>query len=161
MTRRPLGEQVWAATIDLDDTLYRHFPAEEDLVAAIVDDSVEHMAARTEAALDAVLAGAPAGPELAALFADIARRHGTDRAVKAAAGRLDVEPAPGTAVDRAVVAITTLLDRAQAQGSVRDDVTFADLVLLLSTVPDAGTDAARRERWIEIVIAGLAPSTAP
>jgi AcrR family transcriptional regulator len=141
-------------------TLYRHFPAKDDLVSAIVDDSIEQIAVLAEGALHAVTSGAPAGPELAALFRAIAERHVTDRALKAAAGRLDMDAelaraAPGSAVNRAAAAITTLLARAHAAGTVRADVTPADLVLLLGSVPGAEVPEDVRRRFVDIVIAGL------
>ena len=71
-------------------TLYRHFPAKEDLVAAVVEDSLAQMASLTEGALAAVHAGAPPGPAIGQLFREIAERHATDQAFKSAAGRLDV-----------------------------------------------------------------------
>lgn len=137
-------------------TLYRHFPAKEDLVSAVVDDSIEYIAELSEQALDAVDAGA----QLADLFRVIAERHATDRALKSAAGRLDLEAelahaGPGTAVARAAAAIGTLLDRAHAAGSIRADVTLADLALLLSAVPGAEVPEEMRRRFVEVVIAGL------
>ena len=55
-------------------TLYRHFPAKEDLVAAVVEDSLAQMASLTEGALAAVHAGAAPGPALGELFREIAER---------------------------------------------------------------------------------------
>ncbi len=71
-------------------TVYRHFPAKEDLVAAVVEDSLAQMASLTEGALAAVHAGAPPGAALGQLFREIAERHATDRAFKSAMGRLDI-----------------------------------------------------------------------
>lgn len=147
-------------------TLYRHFPAKEDLVAAAVDDSVEQIALLAEGALADARGGAPAGSELAALFRAVADRHSTDRAVKAAAGRIDVAAQvaaaqAGSAVARTVVAITALLGRAQAAGEVRGDVTLADLVLLLGGVPGPEVPEVMRARYVEIVIAGLRTGAGP
>lgn len=138
-------------------TLYRHFPAKEDLVSAVVDDSVEFIADRAEEAL----ATANPGAKMAELFRVVAERHATDRALKAAAGRLDLEvelatAEPGSAIARAAAAIETLLVRAQAAGVVRADVTLADLALLLSSVPGADVPEPMRRRFVEILIAGLA-----
>jgi AcrR family transcriptional regulator len=141
-------------------TLYRHFPAKEDLVAAVVDDSVDQIAVLTEEGLAAVRAGAPAGPELARLFRVIAQRHTTDRVLKAAAGRLDdhadLDAAPpGSAAARAVSAITELLGRAKEVGAIRADLTVADLGLLLSSTPGTEVPEEMRARFVDIVIAGL------
>ena len=145
-------------------TLYRHFPAKEDLVAAVVEDSLAQMASLTEGALAAVHAGAPPGPAIGQLFREIAERHATDQAFKSAAGRLDVAlldaeiaaAPPGSPIDRSVAAITELLHRAQIAEQVRGDLTLADLAVLLAAVPGADVSAERRARFVDIVIAGLA-----
>ncbi|WP_232663213.1 TetR/AcrR family transcriptional regulator [Pseudonocardia sp. TRM90224] len=143
-------------------TLYRHFPAKEDLVSAVVDDSVEQVAAMAEESLRKIDAGAPPGPELAALFRTAAERQATDKALKSAAGRLDAEAelttaTPDSPMGRATAAFVKLLERAIAAGAVRPDLTFADIVMLLTSIPGAEMPSAMRSRFIEIVIAGLAP----
>lgn len=140
-------------------TLYRHFPAKEDLVDAVIEDSVERLAGDTEAALARVEGGEVPGPVLARLFADLAARHRVDRVFKQAAGRLDptaemADAAPGSAVARATAAICALLAAAQQAGAVRPDVTLVDLTMLLAAVPDG--DDERRSRYVDIVLAGLA-----
>jgi AcrR family transcriptional regulator len=140
-------------------TLYRHFPAKQDLVAAVVEESVAVIARLAEAALAAVDAGAAPRTQLRALFVAVAERHAVDRAVKAAAGKLDMPTAidaavPGTAIGRAVAAIETLLARARAAGDVHPDVTLPDLVMLIEAVPVDATPA-RLGRYVEIVLAGL------
>jgi AcrR family transcriptional regulator len=147
-------------------TLYRHFPAKEDLVAAVVEDSLAQMASLTEGALAAVHAGAPAGPSLGQLFREIAERHATDQAFKSAAGRLDVgaeiaAAAPGTPIARSVLGITELLQRAQLAGEIRADLTLADLAVLLAAVPGAEVSPVLRARFVDIVIAGLTASPPP
>jgi AcrR family transcriptional regulator len=153
-------------------TLYRHFPAKEDLLAAVVDDSMDQLAALSEAALAQVEAGAAAWPVAQGLFRAVASRYADDRALKAAAGRLgpgaglgphlDAElaaAAPDAAVRRAVAALTTLLARAVAAGELRADVTLDDIVMLLDGVPGREVPGAVRERYVDIVIAGLTART--
>jgi AcrR family transcriptional regulator len=142
-------------------TLYRHFPAKEDLVAAVVEDSLAQMASLTEGALAAVHAGAPPGPAIGELFREIAERHATDQAFKSAAGRLDVNAemaaaSPGSPIARSVAAIGELLERAQIAEQIRGDLTLADLGVLLAAVPGAGVAPEQRARFVDIVIAGLA-----
>jgi AcrR family transcriptional regulator len=142
-------------------TLYRHFPAKEDLVAAVVEDSLAQMASLTEGALAAVHAGAPPGAAIGELFREIAERHATDQAFKSAAGRLDVDAeiaaaAPGSPIARSVAAISELLERAQIAEQIRGDLTLADLGVLLAAVPGAGVAPEQRARFVDIVIAGLA-----
>jgi AcrR family transcriptional regulator len=143
-------------------TLYRHFPAKEDLIAAVVEDSIVHIAELAERALAAVAGGGGAGDQLGALFAAVVERHATDRALKTAAGMLEnpsaddlAFAAPGSATARAVAAITTLLERARSVGAVRADVTLADLVMLLGAAPADEAPPQMRRRYVEIVLAGL------
>ena len=142
-------------------TLYRHFPAKEDLVAAVVEDSLAQMASLTEGALAAVHAGAPPGAAIGELFREIAERHATDQAFKSAAGRLDVNAeiaaaSPGSPIARSVAAISELLERAQIAEQIRGDLTLADLGVLLAAVPGARVAPEQRARFVDIVIAGLA-----
>ena len=126
----------------------------------MVEDSIARMAADTETALQAMTDGTEPSPLLADLFTRLAARHQVDRAFKQAAGRLDTVAemavaAPGSAVHRAMTAITALLEGAQRAGAVRADVTVADLAMLLGAVPDGDDD--RRSRYVAIVLAGLRP----
>jgi AcrR family transcriptional regulator len=149
-------------------TLYRHFPAKEDLVDAVVDDSVEHIARLAQGALDDVAAGTAPGRALRELFREVARRHTVDRALKAAAGRLEHRPdhtlaaalaaaEPGSPIARATASITALLEAARGAGEVRADLTLADLTLLIASTPGAEVPAPARDRFVEIVLAGLSP----
>ncbi len=153
-------------------TLYRHFPAKEDLLAAVVDDSTDQLAELTEAALAEVERGAAVGPVVTGLFRTVASRYADDRALKAAAGRLgpgadlgahlDAELAvagPESVVRRAMEALTTLLERSVTAGELRADVTLDDVVMMLDGVPGREVPAAMRERYVDIVIAGLTART--
>jgi AcrR family transcriptional regulator len=146
-------------------TLYRHHPTKAALVAAVVADSVEAIAVAAEEAVARVEAGASAGGELADLFRLAAERHTSDRAAKEAVANLGGS-APwdgtggfdaGTAEQRAWDAIMTLFAAAVAEGEVRADLTPPDLLVLLNGVPDDSVDPAVRDRYIEIVLAGLRP----
>jgi AcrR family transcriptional regulator len=165
-------------------TLYRHFPAKDDLLVAVTDDSVEQIAALTEKVLADVDGGAPVGPALGGLFRAVAARFVDDLALKAATGRLgadrdlsaylgaedrrrillrggviDIAAAqPGSAVLRAVTAITAVLERARADGAVRADLTLDDVTVLLAAMPGREVPEEMRTRLVDIVIAGL---TAP
>lgn len=147
-------------------TLYRHFPAKDDLVAAVVEDGAERIAALAERALGAVDGGAGPGAELEALVRAVADRYATDRAFKVATGALEhglehgledelAAAPPDSPVARATGSITALLNRARDAGAVRADTTLADLVLLLGAVPGPEVAAGRRARYLDIVLAGL------
>jgi len=147
-------------------TLYRHHPTKAALVDAVVRDSIDQIADDAVAAAERVDAGADAGTEVFALFRLVARRHATDQAVKEAARTLGLSPmlepptgalGPDTPEGRASAAIDSLLRAAQAAGVVRDDVGLLDVWALVVGTPAAGTSTEIRERYLEIVIAGLRP----
>jgi Transcriptional regulator len=147
-------------------TLYRHFPTKAALVEAVVRDSVEQIAGAADEAWGRVLEGAPAGEELANLFRVVASRHSVDAAVKEAATSLGTHPPgvdgvidlePGSPELRAWEAIQRLLTAAIDEGSVRPDLTGADLLALVSGVPRDPVAAEVRDRYVEIVLAGIQP----
>lgn len=143
-------------------TLYRHFPTKADLVGAVVDDSVEAMGVATENAVARIRAGADPRTELGALFRSLAVRHAEDKAAKAAASMLGraapsatSTPAPGSTAERALTALHHLLALAHEQAVIRSDVTLVDLAVLLDGVPGDEHGAAARDRYVDIVLAGL------
>ncbi len=143
-------------------TLYRHHPTKAALMRAVIADSAQRLASDAEAALGRVGDGARAGEELLALVRGYAEEFALDQAVKAAAASLGEavpkEPAsfaPGSPEQRAVSAIEALLRRAQDAGGIRPDVTMADLMVLLAAVPGPEVPAAQRDRFVDVVIAGL------
>ncbi|WP_323384412.1 TetR/AcrR family transcriptional regulator [Streptomyces calidiresistens] len=81
--------------------------------------------------------------------------HGTERFRPGGDGE-------GEDARRLVAAMERLLERARRAGGVRADVTVADLVLVISTVPPTTGDPARREAWssrlLELLLAGLRPA---
>lgn len=156
VTMEQLAQQAGVAV----GTLYRHFPTKADLVAAIVEESVEAMAVMAEAALERSRSGSSAVDELQSLFRQFAAAFTADRAVKQAAAGLGVtanlDPfAAGvdSAAARAGRSVGALLDAARATGAVRADVTVADLLMLVLQLPDGAP--ALRDRYVEIVLAGL------
>jgi AcrR family transcriptional regulator len=147
-------------------TLYRHHPTKAALLRAVVAHSAEHIAAAAETALARVRSGADAGEEFNTLLRALADRLALDLAVKAAAASLGEqlgEQLPsdpdgydaGSAEGRALAAIAALLDAAQRAGAVRGDVTLPDLVVFLTALPGATVPAEQRERFVDVVLAGL------
>jgi AcrR family transcriptional regulator len=149
-------------------TLYRHFPTKAALVEAIVHDSIAQIADAADAASERIAGGASAGDELADLFRLVADRHSTDAAVKEAATSLGAKPfgadgvitdfEPGSPEMRAWMSIARLLDAAVTEGSIRPDLTAADLLALVSGVPREPVSAEVRNRYVEIVLAGVRPT---
>ena len=133
-------------------TIYRHHPTKQDLVAAVVADSVRQVAVEAEAALVRVDAGASASEELLGLVETVGLRHATDRLFKDA---VDLAAVSGPAEERALTAVTEILSRAQAGGGIRRDVTLDDLVRLLAGVPDASAGEQAQRTYLGVVARGL------
>jgi AcrR family transcriptional regulator len=168
------AQQVFAAEglgVSLDEiarragvgpgTIHRHFPAKEALYLAVAVDQIEQTVAEAE-----VLAAT--GDPATALFTQLSRMMASGAenvAVKSAlmAAELDLRTAaPGLAADlRRHVA--HLLDRAQAAGAVRDDVTVEEVMALVAgafaAIRHAGAEASRRRsaHIAQVILDGLRP----
>lgn len=144
-------------------TLYRHFPTKEALFEAVL---VQHMEDLAEAAR----ALADRDPPAEALFefmARLARAAATKRnLMQALAGAgIDVKEAAGeqkAAVERG---FQLLLERAQAAGQIRADVTTGDLFNLVMgscVLAQPQADDLCQARMLDVVCAGLkAEAAAP
>jgi len=138
-------------------TLYRHFPTKEALFEAIVLDRLAQL-------VDAARALAPSADPAGALFGfldrlvhqGIAKR---DLADALAGSGFEERIATSGLVQELEQSIGTLLARAQATGTVREDVTVADLVGLVSGTCMAaerpGAAACSPARMLAIVCDGL------
>jgi len=147
-------------------TLYRHYPTKADLVEAVIEDSVADLARLALATDTAIDAGGDPEAELASLLRSIAARGSENRALRAAALSLGVPnplrptenpPAPGSQMSTALDALDRVIDAARAAGAVRDDLTRLDIAVLLRGVLDIQLDDRSRDRYIEIILAGLRP----
>lgn len=156
VTMEQLAERAGVAV----GTLYRHFPTKTALVAAVVEESVEAIAALAAAAVERARTGGSPAAEFESLFLGVADAFAADRAVKQAALSLGVtgptdpfaDDADSAAV-RAAGSVEALLTAARASGGIRADVTVGDLFMLVSQLPE-GT-AEQRRRYTDIVLAGL------
>lgn len=142
-------------------TLYRHFPTKQDLVAAIVEESLERIAALAESARDRVTGGADPLHELTGVFRDVADFYAGDRAVKQAADNLGLDVAyestrspADSAAGRATTAITAVLEAGHAAGTVDPDLRVEDLAMLIAQVPD-GPTAHARACYVDVVARGI------
>jgi AcrR family transcriptional regulator len=147
-------------------TLYRHYPTKADLVAAVLEDSVEEVAELALSTDAAIAAGGDAREELASLLRRIASRGSENRSLRSAALSLGVEdklrpeetpPAPGSAMATVLAALDRILAAARVAGVVREDTTRVDIAVLLRGVLDFDLDERRRDRYVEIILAGLRP----
>lgn len=146
-------------------TLYRHFPTKTDLVAAIVSEHLDKLAALVEQSVVRVESGlAEADHELLHLLRTVLDGAADNHALRAAALSLPAEPAHSGSVLRAISALNQLVAAGRAAGRLRTDLTSDDVVLLACTGP-FDQSAQARERWLDLVRPGLlaqpAPSTSP
>ncbi|WP_103501871.1 MULTISPECIES: TetR/AcrR family transcriptional regulator [Streptomyces] len=149
--KAPLDEIARAACVG-NATLYRHFPTRRELVAAVMTDVSDRTASRAEAALDG---DADAFEALRGLFlAGVNEKVGV---MCTMLGASDDDPELRAAGDRLKGVVERLVERAQATGGLRDDVTAGDLLLaigrLTRPLPDAAgcfldNDYARRQLLI-------------
>lgn len=141
-------------------TVFRHFPAKDDLIAAIVLDRIQ-----TLADVGGQLLGAadPAAALLEFLTAAAQQRQELDLSFLQEASDTKVEV--GQARTKMFQIIHALVDRARDVGAVRSDVTGADVIVLMcapnyvaSYVPDASPDLW--QRYLGIIFDGLRPEGA-
>jgi AcrR family transcriptional regulator len=149
-------------------TLYRHHPTKAHLVAAVIEDSVEHMADLATAAGAAIVDGADIREELADLLGAIAARGACNHALRTAAMSLGLPDT--TRPDQSLrplsppmlrlrEALERILASGRAAGVLRADVTPADFSVLLRGVLDGDLDEEGQRRYIGIVLTGLQPSS--
>lgn len=142
-------------------TVSRHFPAKDDLFAAIVLDR----AGRLVETARRLAATQPPGPAFYQFIEVMALEGVRNRAISdalAGAG-FDVQAAASGADQDLVGMWGTLLSSAQAAGQVRADVTVDDVKALVigactnRSNPDPGHAATRR--LLSVITAGLRPGT--
>jgi AcrR family transcriptional regulator len=135
-------------------TLYRHFPAREDLIAALVNTDLERVAALAD---DLATDAADDGLErwLAELVAHTATYRGLADAVLAATND---RTAFGGACERVHVAGAALVRREQQRGTVRPDIEPGDVIDIANAIAwatEGARDLGRRRRLVRISVDGL------
>ena len=135
-------------------TLYRHFPAKDQLVAAVLSEVLEPLAE----ARDRALAGP--GPVLPAFLHEALRKQGEHQGLIDALRR---HPSGVRAQLRepALEIVAPLVERAHAAGELREDFDATDLLIGLRMIaglagtPRIGAEEARRH--VEVMLRGLRP----
>lgn len=136
-------------------TLYRHFPDREALLLATLDDSLHGLVALAEKLADADDPGEAFTTWLKAYVKNGTTYQGLSVCLK---------PLTRSTGETACVAVTraggVLLERAQAQGTVRRDIDFEDVGAMVSAVAmamQASRDAKRAKRLLGLFLDGLQP----
>jgi AcrR family transcriptional regulator len=137
-------------------TVFRSYPAKEDLVAAVAGARVRWVAdAATEA-----LGRDDAWGAFTDLLTQVAERHAGDlihsTALADATGSAELDAARAAAHD----ALTALMDRAKAKGAMRADATVEDVRVLFRGVtaemdPELRHDLAAWRRWAALFACAL------
>ena len=150
-------------------TLYRHYPTKADLVEAVIEDSVADLAHLALATDTAIAAGGDPEAEVASLLRSIAGRGSENRALRAAALSLGVPnplrptenpPTPGSPDERRARRPGPR-DRRRTHGwRPPRYATRLDIAVLLRGVLDIQLDDRSRDRYVEIILAGLRPPRA-
>lgn len=139
-------------------TMYRHFPTREDLLHAVTLDALAHLVEQVRDAVDST----EPGPGVHRVLC-LSIRMGRDPALGEV---LSACHTPGSATSVLLQqykdAVTTLLNRARADGQIRSDVSEDDLRRLVGGIQHAlliGDDTAGlTELYSEILLAGLRPA---
>ena len=155
----PMDAIAEAASVAVG-TLYRHFPDKTALVGAVLAEHMGELARYTEETYARVAAGADAMTELRDLIRTVTETAARDAALKTAARSLGADIAGQPGEERAVHALSALIEAAKAGGELHPDVTIDDFVMLLTTAPlDAPTPTLHR--WLALVLPGLTTTGRP
>jgi AcrR family transcriptional regulator len=141
-------------------TVHRHFPSKEALYLAVATDQLEQLVAEAE-----VLA---ATDETAALFTLLSRMMATgaeNAAVKSAlaAAEFDMRTAAKSVAADLTRHVADLLNRAQAVGAVRHDLTAEEVMALVAgafgAIRHAGAETSRKRsaHIAQIILDGIRP----
>lgn len=143
-------------------TLYRHFPAKEDLLQALADERFARFAELARAGLE----DADPWNGFCELMRESARIVAEDRGLSEAMDQLPALCTASAAKVGLLELVSELIERAKASGAMRADFTAADVPSVMrglarATAPqDNGPPAMAWERYLEIMLAGLAaPAT--
>lgn len=144
-------------------TVFRHFANKDELVAAIVDEMVDDLVAKTENLLQA---DDPAEGLRGFMTAGIELQVHNQAFCDVAAGAAVREhPVLKPKIARLESAVEALVDRARAAGAVRDDITGQDVMLLLTGIYQTAAPALPESpeiwrRYLALTFDGLQPTAA-
>lgn len=142
-------------------TVFRHFPAKRDLLAAIMKDLLARLS--EEAAV--LGTGTEPGTALFTFFARVVEEAARKKTVVGLLAETGVGLQVADPVRTLRDEIAVLLARAQEAGTVRRDVHVDEIVALLTSacqgVLHGGWDDDLRRRTLGLIFAGLRPGASP
>ena len=136
-------------------TLYRHFPTKEALFEAILVEHMEQLADQARAGIDADEPGQALFEFMGRLAAEAGAKRSLIEALSGAG--VDIKASASDTKAQLEEAFTRLLERAQAAGQVRPDVTISDLfglVMGACALSGEGADCSQ-SRMLSVICAGL------
>lgn len=130
-------------------TLYRNFPTRQDLLESVYVNEVEELCAAADAVADR--------PPWEALATWLRRFVSYVATKKALAEGLNRDSDVLRSCRSAMVGCgAPLLERAQAAGEARSDLTFDDLLRLIAGITSGGfVDDAQRDRVLQVALDGI------
>ncbi|MDX6434941.1 MAG: hypothetical protein QOE54_7307 [Streptosporangiaceae bacterium] len=138
-------------------TVFRHFPTKEDLIAAIMGEIIDDLVAT---AVGLSKAPDPAAALLGFMTHGVERLAG-NRGLCEVVGRPSLQQVSVRAgIDRLCEVVEALVDRARRQGAVREEISGADIVLLLAGVHQTAAPVSHAEpqlwrRYLALVFDGI------
>jgi AcrR family transcriptional regulator len=140
-------------------TVFRRFPSKDHLIAAIIADRIDQIAAEARALLDR----APAEGWVLAFMAAFVQQQLRDRALVEAVGGDSAYAADAVrrGVDALLDLIEELLRRDREAGLVRADLSALDILMLSKAVASACEPLLTSSSWkryLAVVAAGLRPA---
>jgi AcrR family transcriptional regulator len=135
-------------------TLYRHFPTREDLMRAVYRGEVDALCARGRELASSAAPGDALASWLQSL-ADMADRRGLAAALYQRFGSDPPSPFLQSIKQAMETTASTLLERAQAAGTIRTDVTVSELLKLTHGIARVSDGPAETHRLLSLLLAGL------
>jgi AcrR family transcriptional regulator len=141
-------------------TLYRHFPAKDDLIATVLAELGEQLEALHADAVARVRAGLNTGFDEIALLLRRAVVDVTEDRLLLDTTQDGNHCLPPEVHRKAVSAVRELVAAAQEAGQLHPDVTADDVTLLLATSPGGEVPQEARERWVALALRSLSAAPA-
>jgi AcrR family transcriptional regulator len=142
-------------------TVCRHFPTKQALLDEVLVEGYRELVADAEQALDSAEPAGAFDQFVHRLAAHQARRRALAEQM---ATELELPPAAVELKSAMRANITQLVERAQAAGAIRGDISPADTSMLFAGIAQitavAGGDPALRDRYVAVMLDGLRPAAA-